>query len=268
MRLPNNGIDVFYVDESTDSNVIAMVAVSIPFLRSVSGTWTIVWDDHLENVKQWRKNLRINYGIRITKELKGSDLLSGRGQFLPPANQRAGATPIKAYREALATLTFLPPMSIVTVVGVPSSQLYGHTRLEAALYALLQRLRKACSVNDRAGMIFFDGGHDEYRKVYRKARKFLPTGSSQGAWASGQASKNLPLDNFTKDANIKNSKHCWFTQIADLISFATLLKIRAERGLLTPWQVQINAGSLFDSIPMACINTKASSRDPKGIVRL
>jgi hypothetical protein len=268
VRLPNDGIDVFYVDESTDSNIIAMVSLAVPFLRPVSGTWTIVWEDQLENVKQWRKNLSQNFGIPITKELKGSDLLSGRGQFLSPGHQRMGATPIKAYREALSTLTFLPPMSVVVVVGVPTSKLYGHTRLEASLYALLQRLQKACSVNARAGMMFFDGGHDEYRKVYRKARKFLPTGSSQGGWASGQSTKSIPLTNFTKDANIKDSKHCWFTQVADLISFSVLLKIRAERGLLTPSQAQSNAGNLFEAIPVSCLNTKASSRDPKGIVRL
>ena len=51
MRLPEGGIDIFYIDESMDRSVFAMSAVAIPFLRDVDGTWSLVWEDQFENLQ-------------------------------------------------------------------------------------------------------------------------------------------------------------------------------------------------------------------------
>jgi len=72
--------------------------------------------------------------------------------------------------------------------------------LEVLLYALLQRMRTACNRSRRNGIVFFDEGHGEYRKLYRRARVFLPTGSMFGGWRGGAQTQNMPLDNFTKDS--------------------------------------------------------------------
>jgi hypothetical protein len=68
---------------------------------------------------------------------------------------------------------------------------------------------------ERIGLVFFDEGHGEYRTLYRRARVFLSTGSERGDWGAGKGTKNLPLplDNFTKDANTKESEHCFFIQL-------------------------------------------------------
>ena len=74
---------------------------------------------------------------------------------------------------------------------------------------------------------------------------------------------------FTKDANEKKSKYCYFTQLADLIAYAAFLKIKKENGNLTDWQVAFDLGSLYDHLPRDRVNTRASNRNPRdGIVRL
>ncbi|HEX9764255.1 MAG TPA: DUF3800 domain-containing protein, partial [Candidatus Acidoferrales bacterium] len=87
-------------------------------------------------------------------------------------------------------------------------------------------------------------------------------------WETGAATKNLPLTNFTKDANTKQSQHSFLIQLADLVAYALLLKIRAEGGGLTPWQQDLNLETLYDAIPRRVLNTAASATDPLGIVRL
>lgn len=268
MLLPNGGMDIYYVGESTDRDLLVMSALPIPFLRQVERQWTVVWDDHLALIRQWRRRLSASHGIPVRKELKGSKLLSGRGRYLKGKHQLQRPAAMSAYRAALADTGFLQGGGIITVVGEPGSSLYGHGRLEAVLYALLQRMRTACERQERLGLVFFDEGHGEYRKLYRKARVFLPTGSDRGDWGGGQPTRNVPLSNFTKDANIKESEHSYFIQLADLVSSAALLMVRGERGLLEPWQAGLRAETLYQSLPGDALNRNASRSDPLGVVRL
>jgi hypothetical protein len=267
MRLQQGGIDIFYLDESMDNNAIAIAAISIPFLRIVDSTWMLVWEDQFQDIRDWRRRARVSNGIPAAKELKGEKLLSGRGRYKNGKNQFTHAEAAFVYRALLSDISFLPELSITTVIGTPDSFLYGHRSLEALVIALLQRMRRTTVDQNRNGMVFFDEGHGEYRKLYRKSRIYLPTGSRQGDWGQGKVSINLPLDNFTKDANIKESEHSFFIQLADLISHAAFLKLKAEQTRLSPWQEEIFAHTLYDSIPLRVLNLKASA-DPQGIVRL
>jgi hypothetical protein len=271
MRLADNGIDVFYIDESNDHNIYVVSAVTIPFIRKVDGVWSITWGDHHANARQWRRKLKDELKIPVAKELHGLKLASGRGAYFKGKytfpRPKAGAV----YRRILESLSVVvPEASIITVAARRGGkQLYGKTKLEAALYALLQRMRTQCSVRGTNGMVFFDQGHDEYRKLYRQAQVYLPTGSQTGGWEDGASAKNMPLDMFTKDGNEKNSKHCWFTQMADLVAYAAFLKLKGEYEELEDWQAANSLGNLFDSVPPAVRNLKASRAAPQdGIVRL
>jgi len=164
---------------------------------------------------------------------------------------------------------FLPDESVLTVAYKSGGKpLYGKTQLEAAMYALFQRMRRQCQARQTNALVFFDGGHPEYRKLYRQAQVYLPTGSSIGNWGGSSGSANLPLDMFTKDGNEKDSKHCQFTQLADLIAFSAFLKLKNERNGLEPWQAAYSLGNLYDSLPLRIVNRKATSKHTDGIVRL
>ncbi|MDR4308407.1 hypothetical protein IHQ68_17445 [Chelatococcus sambhunathii] len=203
------------------------------------------------------------------KELHGVKLASGRGQFLHGRHNFKHKQAAEAYRQILMNMDFVPDSSIMSVVASRGHFLYGYDRLEAAMLALFQRMRKACLAEHTNAITFFDQGHPEYRRLYRMAQVHLPTGSAQGSWGGGSATKNLPMDMFTKDGNEKNSKHCYFTQAADLIAYAAFLKIKGEHGDLTDWQKNHHMNELYNAIPARMINVKVSGAAPRdGIVRL
>lgn len=269
MKVSPGGIDVWYVDESTDPDYFAMSAISVPFMRAVDGTWTLVWEDQYANMRELRRELRRQHGIPVKKELKATKLVGGRGRYSAGKHQLSPSAGTSAVRWTLANIGFLQPMSVISVCARKTTNLYGHSRLEATLFALLQRMRTATERSGRNAFVFFDEGHGEYRKIYRRARIYLPTGSALGGWAAGQKVKNMPLTCFTKDANIKQSDHCFFTQLADLLSFSVLAKVRHENGVLPASQLPLGTHALYDSIPSNVLNLKASSSDPaRGIVRL
>jgi hypothetical protein len=271
MRLRSGGMDVFYIDESTDSQIYVVTAVAVPFLRERRGMWHIVWPDYLDAAKDWRRRVRDTLQIPMNKELHGVKLASGRGHYFKGKYQfdrpKAGA----AYRQLLRLANFLPDESVLTIASTKGGRpLYGMTRLEAALHALFQRMRQQCNSRNTNAIAFFDEGHDEYRKLYRRALVYLPTGSQVigVGWGGGEITANYPLSMFTKDGNSKSSKYCHFTQLADLIAYSAFLKVKSENGTLTDWQQKYILDNLYDQFPKNSINCQASRRFPDGIVRL
>ncbi|MBF6595652.1 MAG: DUF3800 domain-containing protein, partial [Thermaceae bacterium] len=249
-----SGIDIFYIDESCDKDFYAMTAIAIPFVRFTESGCQIVWNHYFESAQRLRKDMRLRYDLSTQKELKGSLLLSGHGNYKIRNQGFTKAQAVQIYKDLLSGLSFLPASSVISVVGTASTQLYGYKSLLAVLYALLQRMRRTCRTCQRVGMVFFDEGHNEYRKLYRQSQKYLPTGSNLGTWETGRRIKNLHLDNFVKDGNIKDSKQSSFIQFADLVSFAALLETRSKMDVLTQWQKQIQAGDLYLQIPSSVLN--------------
>nr|WP_166176992.1 DUF3800 domain-containing protein [Altererythrobacter segetis] len=267
MHLRSGGIDVYYIDESHDRQVFVATAIRIPFLRQIEGVWQIVWPNHLAQAKAWRKAIKETLYIPTAKELHGVKLAGGRGNFLKGKHNFHKPQAAKAYRSILSSLPFIPSEGIMSASASRGKYLYGYERIEAAMYALFQRMRTQCSKANRNALTFFDQGHPEYRKLYRRAQVHLPTGSAFGGWLTG-ATKNMPLDMFTKDANDKNSKHCYFTQAADVIAYAAFMKLKGEMNKLEQWQNDLKLHTLYDAIPVAHINTKVSGSPKDGIVRL
>ncbi len=261
MRLRKGGIDIFYIDESHDRKVYVVTAVAVPFLRQIEGQWTLVWENHLGAAKSWRKRMKNSYDVPRKKELHGNVLASGRGHFLGGKHNFKKPKANAVYRRILEDIDFLPESSVMTASTNRGRFLYGKDRLEAALTALFQRLRNKCIDSNVNAITFFDQGHPEYRKLYRQAQVYLPTGSKYGS-----STRNLPLSMFTKDGNEKDSKHCLFTQTADLVAYSAFLKLKGERGELEAWQKKLRLENLYDSIPAKLLNI-AVSHSGDGIVR-
>ncbi len=229
---------------------------------------TDTWSDYFKAAKAWRSDLKDRFNIPVSKELKGAKLATGHNSYDGGKGALYGTKAHEAYAHALRNLSFLPPRSIFSVCAARNYNMYGHRKLEASLYAVFQRLEKQMNAANSLCTIFFDEGHGEYRTLFRKACKHLPTGSSQGHWASGARSKNMPLQATIEDANFKDSKTSHFIQIADLVAYATLSKIKAERGTISAKQTRLGTALLHDQIPREVLNQKVYTRNPDGIVRL
>jgi hypothetical protein len=260
MLLRSGGVDVFYIDESNDKTLFAVTAIAIPFLRFVDEHWNIVWPDYLTGAKEWRASVANELKIPRSKELHAWKLVSARGNYLYGNRQLKKSDAMATYNRILGLANFVPDDSVITVVGSRGLQLYGHERLERVMYALFQRMRRQCVDRKCNAMTYFDQGHNEYRRLYRKAQLHLMTGSRFGK------PRNLPLDMFVKDGNEKNSKHCLFTQLADLISYAALARVRHEKGVMEQSQQDIGLQHLYDGLPNRIKNLNAGGAD--GIVRI
>ncbi|SRR5579883_284963 len=262
------GLDTFYADESDDKHIFVLSAICIPTLQPTANGIVVAWDSYYEAALAWRRALKQTFGVPIKHELKGTKIAKGRNNYRNGKGRIYGRYARQLYEAALQGLTFLPDESVFSVYAVRGRPLYGHERLQAALFAMLQRIQRKCTMQ-KSALLFFDEGHPEYLRLYRKSRVFLPTGSSQLGWPSGQMSMNIPLNCAIKDANFKDSKECHFTQIADLVAYATLTKARSELNRLSDDEVALNLGSIHDSIPRRILNTRVSHSGPRdGIKRI
>lgn len=258
MKLRNGGIDIYYLDESERHPLSLVTSVRVPFLKQVGGEWTFVWQGYLEKAIAWRRALSGNHNIKSRKELHGYEILAHKGLYLKGGRNLRPDEAYSLYVDALQTIDFLPPASIMTAYATDNSELMGHKGVKAAMLGLFQRIRRQCGENTN-GMILFDDGHPEYVNHYRQATKFLPTGSMHGGW-SGQSTANLPLDMFPKDANLKASNLSLFLQIADLVVYSARIKLEAERGDLKQKRIDRGHAQIYDTLNHDAKNHASTSK--------
>lgn len=268
MLLRPNGIDFWYIDESHDSSTHVVCGVAVPALRPVEGgNWRIVWRDCFDAAKEWRRRLADSTKIPADKELHAVKIASGRGAYLYGQSSFSKAQARGVLKKIVHSINFLPPSSFICSSVRPNTEHFGAKKLEAAMTLLFERMERQCMARRVNAMCFFDQGHPEYRALYRKAQKFLPRGSAFGGWPGG-TTRNIPLDMFFEDGNMKDSKHCLFTQIADVVAYSAFMKIKSEASTLTDWQKDLGYASLYDEIEATLPNRLAQRAGPAdGIVR-
>lgn len=259
-------MDIYYVDESASADIFIMAAIRIPLLRADDkGAWWVAWPHYYEAAREWRRDLSKVHGVKFRPELHASDFLAGKKRMSVDNRALTKAEAEAAFRYALSKLDFLDDASIMPVYATAKSALFGATRMQATLTGLLQRMERQTTKGDRAAMTFFDEGHREYWKLYRKSQAYLPVGSSRGGWATGQT-KNLALKRFVEDGNIKSSEDSYILQIADFVAYAALQKLKGEAELLPNWRKALNHHTLFDAIPKQKINLAATTKRSDGLV--
>ncbi len=265
MDLKPGGIDVFYIDESERHPLSVVSSIRVPFLRQVEGKWKFVWQDHLARAQTWRSALSDAHNIRSRAELHGYEILAHKGLLL---KGNANLRPDQAaalFSGALSSLDILPSASVMVAYADGNAQLMGHKGIKAAMFGLFQRIRRQCSAEKTNGMIIFDDGHPEYISHYRQATRYLPTGSMHGGWGAA-ATNNFPLDMFPSDANLKPSHHSIFIQIADLVVYSARIKLESELGTLNQKRITRGHHLLFDAVPAATMNKKATGKRADGII--
>jgi hypothetical protein len=266
MDLAQNGIDIFYIDESERYPLSVACSVRIPFLRPKSGGWEFVWESYLTEATKWRRALSANHSIRFREELHGYKMLKQQGLYHKTGRNLSPIESTALYKDALAKLTWLPVGAIMSAYATDQSELMGHKGIAACLFGLFQRIRNDCSYRSVNGLMFFDEGHTSYIRLYRMAQKYLPIGSKFGAWESGKRTKNMPLTMFPKDASMKISDLSYFIQVADLVSYAARLKIEHERKQLSQKRVKRDHHIVYDSIPQMQLHRVATFKRKDAIV--
>lgn len=269
MDLASGGIDVFYIDESAKHPLYAATAVTVPFLRRSNPFfgWRFVWPEYQKKVEDWRRALSKKHGIRFREELHAYQLIKAQGLLRKTWRNLSPDEAVTVYKDALATTNFLPDESIITAYATDKSKFAGEAGIGVCMLTLFQRTRSQCEARQTNGLVFFDEGHKAYISAFRKAQKYLPTGSALGSWG-GKATKNMPLTMFPKDANFKHSDLSYFIQLADLVVYAARMKIEYERGELAAKRVSRSHHEIYDSLPASVVNLRATKKRNDGIASI
>lgn len=170
------------------------------------------WNQTHEQMVNFRRQLRDDFGVHVRSELKANYLIRNRGPLrkrpLPPNVRK------RIYSLHLEQIQKLNARAFS--VCIDKSKNRGKDIFDTAWTYLLQRLERTCNSEGETVVIIHDNGNnDEVRKIVRKARRFLTAGS-----AYGNGSLRFQAKEFLEDPVPRDSEHSYFIQLADLTAYA------------------------------------------------
>lgn len=233
-----------YIDDSGDEQTRAYSALAIA---------DIDWKDALACIKQYRRALKAAFGIFVTKELRATDFVAGRGRISNRVVTKYQRSII--FRDALRMVATLRGVRLFNAIA-PKEQ-------ESLIF---ERLMNRININmERTGsnaVIIHDEGKD-YTHLVRRLCVYNPIQSKFGQWPGGSPYKNIPLDHILEDIIFRKSEDSYFIQLADFCAFALF---RNEH----PWPAQhkYNLETAFEELHIICV-PQCYAADPKklGIIR-
>lgn len=235
---------LFYVDDSGDEQVAIFSALAIPVDQ---------WHDTFDYVRDFRRELKKQYGIYVYKELHAWKFVSGRGR--PSPNIITKSQRVRIFNNALDLVSNLPGVRLFNA-AFPSTQ------QDDAFEWMLNRINRALISWDSHGLIISDEGKEPvYTRLVRKMYVYNPIPSKFGTWENGKKWKNIPLDRLVEDPFFKDSSQSYFVQLVDFCAYALL---RKENPI--PSKTKYGLNESFSRLRDILV-TEANSSDPEGIIR-
>lgn len=229
-----------YIDDSGDEKVRAYSALAFADTD---------WKEVFEYVKAYRRQLKADYGIFVTKELHATDFVGGRGKISMRTVSKG--LRIQIFKETLAMIAGLPGARLFNAIGERSN--------ESLLFErLLNRVNTNMRKSGSNAIIIHDEGKD-FTPMVRRMCIYNPIQSMYGTWPDGSIYKNFPLGQILEDIVFRNSADSYFIQLADFCAFALF---RSEYPLPSKTKYQLEQA--FEELHPICI-PKCFAKDPKGL---
>ncbi len=202
-----------YADDSGDSGLVNSTTAYL-----VLGCLMIhdsVWQTALDQIIEWRRLLRSQYGIPIRSELKAEHFIYGRGPLNSLGMNRRSR--LNLYGACLDFIGKLLPVRTFAI-AIAKNRLTDRTKdpRRLAWTFLMQRLDTYCARAEPTEriMLFPDEGHGlVVRKAMRQIRRYQRIRGFYGA------SLDIPARSFVEDPVSKNSAESYFSQMADWIVY-------------------------------------------------
>lgn len=247
---------LMYVDESGDPGLTKSPTKF--FILSALLISDLDWSDRFEKIKEYRRSIKIKYGIKLHDELKGRYFYRGNGAWWGLSyneNER--------HKEYLNLMNFQANLKNLKIINICikkdiiiKRQMKNVDPREMAWKFLLQRFQtflKKKEPEKTMGMVLPDSGHEQFiQSLIRKMRVFSPVPSMYNPSEVLQHK----LENIIEDPFSKDSKHSYFHQFVDMNAYALLRKLLPRQ----PFNEK-----LFDTIDPILLK-EASRTDPQGIV--
>ncbi|MCL4256322.1 MAG: DUF3800 domain-containing protein, partial [Anaerolineae bacterium] len=195
---------LMYVDESGDSGL--QNSPTRYFILSGLVIHELRWTEYLNQLIQFRRNLRDKFGLKMREEIHASAFITNPGELIRIKRYDRLAI-LRMFADELATM---PELNAINIVVDKQNKSQNYDVFENAWGALLQRFENT----DERGLIVPDAtDNKKLTTLLRKMRRhnYVPY---QG---KGQ-SRNVPLQYLIEDPFFKDSANSLFTQCVDLIA--------------------------------------------------
>jgi hypothetical protein len=250
----------FYVDESYDTKKFCLSAISIRYID---------WPKSYTIVRDYRRELKRQYGLYIRQEIHARDLIAGRdkiGDRIISKRDRA-----RIFYGLLNIVAKLPRVWVFNIC----LDVDPHEDMQLQAWdRLLNRIERTMTEADRKwykslliyrprAMVFSDEGKEtQITRAFRKMGVFNFIPSRYGQWRTG-ATKNIPITHIVEEPIFKKSHQSFLIQLADCVAFALLKK---ETPLVFKTSKH-GVPTFFEACLSKVCFKAASPRDKLGIVR-
>jgi Protein of unknown function (DUF3800) len=233
-----------YIDDSGDDKMRVFSAIAVPSHE---------WRNCFSLVRDFRRDLKHQFGIYVTVEFHATEFVGGRGKIA--AKDIFKGTRCRLFKETLERITGLPGVKIFNAAAPKV--------FEARIYErLLNRINRTMKEWDSHAIIVSDEGKD-YTGLLRKMGVHNHIPSRFGAWPTGAKSQNITVEYILEDIFFRNSARSYFIQMADFCAYALL---RSENPI--PSKTKYGLDKAFDCLAPVC-TPECFSKDHRklGIVR-
>jgi hypothetical protein len=216
---------LMYVDESGDPGILSTSPTKY-FVLTGLVIHESSWSDYLQKLIQFRREMRVQYGLGIREEIHAGKMISGRTKppmsFIPKHNRLAI---LRKYADLIGSM---PSFNIINVVVDKSTKTVGYDVFESAWQALIQRFENtldhgnfrpdAPKAENELGIILPDNTDGKkLTQLLRKMRYFNMVPNMRSTYHVG--SRNLRIGKIIEDPYLKDSRDSYFIQTADLAAF-------------------------------------------------
>lgn len=222
------------------------------------------WLDSLERLIAFRRRMGAAFGLPLRAELHASHLLTRPGALVRIAkNDRL--TIIRAFANEVAQFRYA---RCICVHVDKTTKDPGYDVFERAWMALIQRFSNTLTYGNfprgtgtgEKGMIFPDDTDQvKLKRLLGRMRRYNPI-PNQVQFGAGY--RDLPIDRIIEYPSFRDSAESLFVQVADLIAFLLYQEIAPSA-----YMRKTGGRSYFGRLAPILL-TRASSNDPRGIVRL
>ncbi len=236
---------LIYIDDSRDDKLCVFSALAIPVIK---------WHETFAQVRNFRREIRQQFGIYIHKELHAWKFVSGRGSISDRIVTKWERCNI--FVDALRVVANLPEARLFNAV-------FPRKQDEKAFEWMLNRINRTLRAWGSYGLLICDEGKDAtYTRLVRRMYVYNPIPSQRSVWQdTGKSWKNVPLDRVVEDPFFKDSEKSYFIQCVDFAAYALL---RQENPI--PSKTRYGLDKAFNSLHPILV-TQATKKDPLGIIR-
>ncbi len=253
---------LMYVDESGD---VGMTRSPTPyFILSGLVIHELRWLSYLDQLIEFRRYLRDQYGLKLREEIHASAFINNPGELIR-IKRHDRLSILREFADQLATM---PDLNIINVVVDKQTKSQDYDPFQIAWQVLIQRFENTISHHnfrgpgnpDERGLLIPDATDDKkLTSLIRKMRRYNPIPNQL---RFGNGNRNMKLKYIVEDPFMKRSEHSFFVQSVDLIAYLLYQHLKPNS-----YMRRKSGQNYFSRLePILC--KVASTSDAMGIVRL